>query len=233
MTARRQSSYGRSFRGDPQHRAGQRKAAARLRSLCRVKTIGSFRLPVTARTMLLCTLAIGNVPSLWGQHVSPWSVRLEAGSLNSDSPVRVTLAVGGTIGWRLTQHGTLLVRYIRQSRSGFGTDIGRYGRNFVMLNWEHSYGDGKAYQRQLLWRLGAGAMFGNPFLTAPVVGGGFEVRYPVADHWAFLANIEDDIAAQHEQEIALCMVNNRCFLYKFPRELQHNFGLIVAGEWRP
>ena len=167
-----------------------------------------------------------------GQGRRPFIVRVEAGSLHPSVLLQTTLAVGATLGWQRTDRGAVLLRYLRQSQRGEGTDVGRDARNFVMLNWELAFGEGGKYKRQLLLRAGGGALFRPLLHTAPLLGAGLEVRYPVAPRWALLANIEDDAAALPRQDVTVCDPLRGCVLRHFDSKLEQNFGLIVAGEWR-
>jgi hypothetical protein len=159
----------------------------------------------------------------------PSLVRLEAGSLNPGDPFQARLALGGALGWQFNPHAALLLRYLRQSQSGSGFGMG--DREFLMANWERAFGESKKYRRQALVRLGVGALFRSPLLTAPVLSGGVELRYGLATHWSLVAAIEDYAAALEHQNLRVCTVNG-CTVYDFPAALQNNFGLMIAGEWR-
>lgn len=132
----------------------------------------------------------------------PSLVRLEAGSLNPGDPFQARLALGGTLGWQLNPHAALLLRYLRQSQSGSGFGMG--DREFLMANWERAFGETKKYRRQALVRLGVGALFRSPLLTAPVLSGGVELRYGLATHWSLVAAIEDHAAALEHQDLRVC-----------------------------
>lgn len=159
-------------------------------------------------------------------------VRLEAGSLNSTSVFEVTLAVGATVGWQFAGRDAVLLRYLRQSGNAARTDVGTHAGNFVTANWEHAFGAGGRYRRQALVRVGAGAVFRYLLRTAPVVDAGLEVRYGLAPHWSLVANIEDDVAALPHEVIEVCRFGF-CSQVTLEQKVEHNFGLIVAGEWRP
>lgn len=158
-------------------------------------------------------------------------VRLEAGSLNPSDLFSTTLAVGAAAGWQSTSRDAVLLRYLRQSQNAAGTDVAKHARSFVTANWEHAFGTGGVYRRQALLRVGGGAVFRYLLRTAPVMDAGLEVRYGLAARWALVANIEDDVAALPHQVIQVCS-GGSCSLITFDRKLEHNFGLIVAGEWR-
>jgi hypothetical protein len=169
---------------------------------------------------------------LSGQRVDRLLLRLEAGSLNPDGLFETTLAVGATAGWQLSGPDALLLRYLRQSQNSAGTDVGQRSWDFLTANWEHAFGEGGLYRRQVLVRVGGGAVFRYLLRTAPVVDGGLEVRYGLARRWALLANIEDDLAVLPHQVIQVCSFGF-CSLVTFDSKIEHNFGLIIAGEWRP
>lgn len=185
------------------------------------------------RTTLSLGICVALAASpVWGQHARQPFVRLEAGSLNPSDIFSTTLAVGASVGWQYADRDAVLVRYLRQSQNGAGTDVGKHAASFVTANWEHAFGTGGRYRRQALVRGGAGAVFRYLLHTAPVVDAGFEVRYGLAPHWALVANIEDNLAFLPHQVIQVCSFGS-CSLITFDRKLEHNFGLIVAGEWRP
>ena len=158
--------------------------------------------------------------------------RLEAGSLNSTTVFEITLAVGASVGWQVSGRDAVLLRYLRQSGNTAGTDVGTHPGHFVTANWEHAFGAGGRYRRQALVRAGAGAVFRYLLRTAPVVDAGLEVRYELAPHWALVANIEDDIAVLPHEVIQVCRFGF-CSQVTLEHKVEHNFGLIVAGEWRP
>jgi hypothetical protein len=169
---------------------------------------------------------------LRGQRLSGPFVRLEAGSLNPKVLLQTTLAVGASTGWQLAGRDALLLRYLRQSQNRAGTDVGQHARSFLTANWEHAFGAGGLFRRQAMLRVGGGAVFRWLLRTAPVLDAGLEVRYGLTPHWSLVANIEDDLAALPHQVIQVCSFGN-CSLVTFDRELEQNFGLIIAGEWRP
>jgi len=160
-------------------------------------------------------------------------VRIEAGSLNPDDPLRINLAVALSVGWQAGARGAVLLRYIRQSQNRAGTSVGRHARSLLMVNWEHAFGTAALFRRQILFRVGSGAVFRYQLSTAPVIGGGVEVRYGLTPRWSLLANIEDVVAALPSQVIRVCDSNMSCTVFAFDRKTEHNFGLIVSGEWRP
>ena len=81
-------------------------------------------------------------------------------------------------------------------------------------------------------RVGAGAVFRYLLRTAPVVDAGLEVRYGLAPHWSLVANVEDDVAALPHEVVEVCQFGS-CSQVTLEHKVEHNFGLIVAGEWRP
>jgi len=187
---------------------------------------------VTLRAIVVSLAAICRATTAAAaQHLAPSLARLEAGSLNHGDLFRAKLALGATLGWRASPHGMVLLRYLRQSQTDAGTDVGRHGRTLLMANWEHAFGVSERYKRQALIRFGAGAMFRPVLNTAAVLGAGLEVRYGLARHWSLLANIEDDAAMLPSQDATLCDAFRGCALYHFDAQLEHNIGLIISGEW--
>jgi hypothetical protein len=158
--------------------------------------------------------------------------RLEAGMLNADDPLRITLAYGGAVGWGLDSSHALLVRYVRQSQNrNSGADIGKNARGFLTANWEHTFGPSERYHRQFLIRIGAGALFRTPLRTAPVVSASLGARYEVHEKVAFVGTIDDEVGLLPGQEVQSCTPT--CTVYTYTSRVQHNFGFLVAAEWRP
>jgi hypothetical protein len=165
-------------------------------------------------------------------------VRPEVGMLNAGDPLQVTIAYGGGVGWDLGPSNALLVRYVRQSQNrNSGEDIGRNARGFLTANWERAFGPGERYHRQAVIRVGAGALFRNPLQTAPVVSASVGARYAVHRRLVFVGSIDDDIARLPRQDLQSCTVfasgPPACTTYTYVARLQHNFGFLVAAEWRP
>jgi hypothetical protein len=165
-------------------------------------------------------------------------VRLEGGMLNPSDPVQTTLAYGAAAGWQVSDRQALGVRYVRQSGGrNSGADVGRRARGFLTADWEYAFGSEKQYHRQVLVRVGAGALFRYMLATAPILSAGLEVRYPVGRRWSFVGGIEDDVGALPRQDFQSCTVdvngNPVCTLYTYGGRWQHNYGFLVAAEWRP
>ena len=164
--------------------------------------------------------------------------RLEAGMLNASDPFDVTMAFGGVLGWQLSHSNALLVRYVRQSQNrNSGEDIGSKARGLLTANWEHAFGPSAQYHRQALIRVGVGALFRPMLATAPLVNASLELRYTVHPHIAFVGGLEDDVGRLPRQDFQFCGVdvsgNPACQVYTSGAKVQHNFGFLVAIEWRP
>lgn len=166
-----------------------------------------------------------------GQHVRVPIARLEAGAIDPGDLTQTTLALGASAGWQFTLRHAVLFRYLRQSQGrNTGADIGRLARSFVTANWEYAFGTGGKYRRQPLLRLGGGVLL-RPYLkTAPVFAGSFELRYALAEQWSLVGSIEDNVGALPTEDVQACPA---CPVTSFAGKVQHNFGFMVAGEWRP
>lgn len=187
---------------------------------------------VVIRAILFCAIipAVLHSQQRDSQHVGSPIARLEAGTLTPGDLTLTTLAIGASAGWQFSNHTSLLLRYLRQSQNrNSGADVGRLARSFVTVNWEYALGPGGRYHRQGLVRVGVGALF-RPYLkTAPVCGAAFELRYGLTAKWALVGSIEDDVGALPREDFQFCPT---CPVTTFPGKVQHNFGFIVAGEWR-
>ena len=164
--------------------------------------------------------------------------RLEAGMLNASDPFDVTMAFGGALGWQLSRSNALLVRYVRQSQNRNSVaDIGSKARGLLTANWEHAFGPSAQYHQQALIRVGVGALFRPLLATAPLVNASLELRYTVHPHVAFVGSLEDDVGRLPRQDFQFCATdasgNPVCQVYTSGAKVQHNFGFLVAIEWRP
>src|SRR5207245_2151179 len=150
----------------------------------------------------------------------------------------VGAAGGGALGWQLSRSNALLVRYVRQSQNrNSGADIGSKARGLLTANWEHAFGPSAQYHQQALIRVGVGALFRPLLATAPLVNASLELRYTVHPHVAFVGSLEDDVGRLPRQDFQFCATdasgNPVCQVYTSGAKVQHNFGFLVAIEWRP
>jgi len=166
------------------------------------------------------------------QKFAPTVARIDAGSLNHGDLFRVQLTLGATLGWQVRPRNTVSLRYLRQSQTAEGTDLGNNARTFVQANWEHALGVPATYQRQALIRFGVGAMFRPVLSTAAVGSAGFLMRYGLARHWSLLASFEDDAALLPTDDAIACDRSGFCAIHHFAGHLEHNVGLFISGEWR-
>ena len=141
-----------------------------------------------------------------------------------------TLAIGASAGWQVSSRTTILLRYLRQSQNrNSGEDVGRLARGFLSVNWEYALGHEGQYQRQAMVRFGPGIVIRPSLPDAAVLGGAFELRYGLTQRWALIGSIEDDLAFLPGADFQFCA---GCPVEHFKGKSQHNFGFIVAGEWR-
>jgi YmgG-like glycine-zipper protein len=161
-------------------------------------------------------------------------LRLDAGMLNPDAPDRVVLALGVAAGWTPAGPNTFLLRYLHQSRN---TSAGLYvydrARQFVLLEWERSFGGSEPYKPQVVARGGAGLLFSYNWPTATTLSGGVALRYPVAPELALAANLEDHVAIlPHHSCVTSGSGGTVCATPPFGG-WQHNFALLATLEWWP
>jgi hypothetical protein len=166
------------------------------------------------------------------QTFAPTVARIDAGSLNHGDLFRVQLTLGATLGWRVSPGTTVSLRYLRQSQTAEGTDLGNNARTFVQANWELALGAPATYKRQALIRFGLGAMFRPVLSTAAVGSAAFMMRYGLAHHWSLLASIEDDAALLPTDDAIACDRSGFCASHHFAGHLEHNLGFLISGEWR-
>jgi len=168
-----------------------------------------------------------------------FGVRVEGGMLSPDDPAAVTMAYGGSVAWYTPTRGALLLRYVRQSQgANYGPDLGAHARGFLTVGWELPLTGGGLYRREARVRVGGGALFRGPLATALVVSGSLVLRYAVQRHVAFVGSVEDDAAALPRQDFTTNCVpdgsgGTTCSVLRYGGRLQHNFGFVIAAEWRP
>lgn len=185
------------------------------------------------RTLAVSLAAFwGMMPPAAAQTHSPTLARIDAGSLNHGDLFRAQLTLGATLGWQVSPRGTVSLRYLRQSQTAEGTDLGNNARTLVLANWEHALAAPAMYKRQALIRFGVGAMFRPVLSTAAVGSAGFLIRYGLARHWSLLASIEDDAALLPTDDAILCDRSGFCASRHFAGHVEQNVGFFISGEWR-
>jgi hypothetical protein len=183
--------------------------------------------------LLLCagTLAAQEPTSL---PIRP-ALRLYGGMLNPDDPFQVTMAVGAAGGLRVSRFGIFL-QELRQSQNGnSGSDLTSAGRTFVGVALEFEGLRGGLQERQGLLQLGGGRLKRSRFETTWYVQAGIALRYRVVPGLALLGDIED-LAAPLPAEPARCeplATGGELCTGAVVKQVQHNFGFLVALEFVP
>lgn len=170
-------------------------------------------------------------------------LRLVTGTLNPDDPFAATMALGVSAGVEWGGRKALLLRVVRQSHNrSFGFDLKKRARTFVTIDGEIARLSALPHEQQVRLRLGLGVLLRpGPNRTALVGSGGVAIRYEVLPRLSFVGQIEDAVASLPRQEFQSCgttyssaaggVVYN-CDAAVAGGVWQHNFGLLVALEWR-
>jgi hypothetical protein len=168
--------------------------------------------------------------------VSPL-LRVEAGALNPDRLDAATMSFGVEAGVAWRGRTMLLARVLRQSQNrNSGADLSRNARDLVSLLLEFPSGPAALRRQQYLVRVGAGVMLRSRLPAAPVATLGLGVRYRLYRSLALVAGFEDDVAAlpagsyDYDEPGYLGMVH---VVVNARREVQNNFGFLLAVEWHP
>lgn len=171
-------------------------------------------------------------------------LRLAAGSLNPDDPFATTLALGVSAGVEWGGRRALLLRVVRQSHNrSFGFDLKRRARTLVTIDGEIARLSALLHEQQIRLRLGLGVMLRpGRDRTALLGSAGVAIRYEVRPHFSFVGQLEDDVVSLPRQEFQSCGTGFSgigggqqayiCDATVGGGAWQHNFGLIVALEWR-
>lgn len=159
--------------------------------------------------------------------------RVEAGSLSPNELFNATMALGAAAGVDLGGRNAFLLRYTRQSQNrNSGDDLGARAREFVSVSWEHAFNDAERHAQQYMVRLAGGVIFRQPLATVPFALFGVAIRYRIGERFAFVGAIEDAIAPLPQETVEACSDFGSCGEHPVGGSLQHNFGLMVAVEWR-
>lgn len=168
----------------------------------------------------------------------PWfrpAVRLQGGMLNPDDPLRVTMAFGAAAGVRLGHFGIFL-RGLRQSQNGnAGSDLTSDARTFWGAAFEYEGSTAGVHERQGLVQLGAGRLDRPRFRTSWFVQAGLALRYRVARSLALVGSVEDHAAFLPYEE-ARCESapgGGEICTDAVKKQVQHNFGFMIAFEFHP
>ena len=169
-------------------------------------------------------------------------VRLAVGSLNPDDPFTTTFAWSASAGIEWGARKALLVRVVRQSSNrSFGFDIKERARTFITIDGEVARWPFAQHEQQIRLRLGLGALLRpGPDPTAFVTSAGVAIRYEVVAHLSFVGQLEDDFGRLPRKGYEGCGLANSgtygvggsCESVVTGGGWQHNFGLIVALEYR-
>ncbi len=169
-------------------------------------------------------------------------LRLAVGSLNPDDPFTTTFAWGMSAGVEWGARRALLLRVVRQSSNrSFGFDLKERARTFVTIDGEIARWPYALHEQQIRLRLGLGVMVRpGPDPTAFVTSGGVAIRYEVVPHLSFVGELEDDLGRLPRKDYEGCGrttsgtygAGGTCEGIVTGGGWQHNFGLIVALEYR-
>lgn len=169
-------------------------------------------------------------------------LRLVTGTLNPDDPFATTFAWGVSAGVEWGGRRALLLRIVRQSHNrSFGFDLKQRARTFVTIDGEIARWSALPHKQQVRLRLGLGLLLRpGPDKTATVGSAGVAIRYEVVPHLSFVGQLEDNIAPLPRQEFQSCGTSYSsggdlgyaCDATVAGGVWQHNFGLLVALEWR-
>ena len=169
-------------------------------------------------------------------------LRIAAGALNPEDPFATTFAYAVSTGIEWGGRRAVLLRVARQNHERrFGVDP--RSRTFITLDGEFARWTAGLREQQIRLRLGLGVLLRpGPDPTGLVASGGVAIRYEVVPRISFIGQLEDDFSHLPRKEYQVCYtgfsyvingVVSRCDQTVTGGLWQHNFGLIVALEWRP
>lgn len=169
-------------------------------------------------------------------------IRLATGSLNPDDPFTTTFAWGVSAGVEWGGRRALLLRVVRQSSNrSFGFDVKQRARTFITIDGEIARWPFARHEQQVRLRLGLGVLLRpGPDPTAFIASGGVAIRYEVVPRLSFVGQLEDDFGRLPRKDYQGCGTaisstygaGGTCEAIVTGGGWQHNFGLIVALEWR-
>ena len=169
-------------------------------------------------------------------------LRLATGSLNPDDPFTTTFAWGVSAGVEWGARKALLLRVVRQSHNrSFGFDVKERARTIITLDGEIARWPFALHEQQIRLRLGLGVLLRpGPDPTAFITSGGVAIRYEVIPHLSFVGQLEDNFGHLPRRNYEGCGTvyasvgkGGTCESTITGGTWQHNFGLIVALEFRP
>lgn len=168
--------------------------------------------------------------------------RLATGSLNPDDPFTTTFAWGASVGFEWGARKALLLRVVRQSSNrSFGFDVKERARTFITIDGEIARWPFALHEQQIRLRLGLGVLLRpGPDPTAFITSGGVAIRYEVVPRLSFVGQLEDDLGRLPRKDYEGCGsvisatygAGDGCESIITGGGWQHNFGLIVALEYR-
>ena len=169
-------------------------------------------------------------------------LRVAVGSLNPDDPFTTTLAYAVSAGVEWGGRKALLLRVVRQSSNrSFGFDVKERARTFITIDGEIARWPFAPHEQQIRLRLGLGVLLRpGPDPTAFVTSGGVSIRYEIARRLSFVGQLEDDFGRLPRKDYQGCGTASSgtygagatCEAIVTGGGWQHNFGLIVALEYR-
>ncbi len=165
--------------------------------------------------------------------------RLVVGALNPDTPSKATMAFGVEAGVGLGARAALLGRVLRQSQNrNSGADLSREARDLFSVLIEQGLGHEANLRRQYVLRIGGGVMVRRHLPSAAVATLGLGVRYPLRRAVTLVGAFEDDVAALPEGSYSYsywdpAQLTTVWTTVIAKEKIQHNFGFLLAVEWRP
>ena len=163
-----------------------------------------------------------------------WALRLDGGLFSQGGPFDdIVPALGVSAGVEWQGRRSLFLRVLRHWEDPvleLGSDPMK--RTVTALVFEVARWPSEPHTQQFRLRVGAGALWRGDLAVAPLALAGLAIRYEVADHFAFVGVIEDNIAWLKWQEAQACSPTG-CTTIVWGGHTQHNPAGVVSLEWRP
>lgn len=142
-------------------------------------------------------------------------VEVGSGSFTAEDPFNVMLGFRGAVGRITGARDRVAFEYSRQrANRSEGNALGLIARDFLALGWHHAFRDVFSQEpllkQQYLLHLSAGivpsrgfpeAVGGERLNTAPFLGIGLAIRYPISDRLALLGTLDDAMVFLSRQTV--------------------------------